>query len=283
MSDSDSDGFDPQELVIAQELQRQAKGESAPKPEKAQFFNKEGIESCIKQIALPSDFHWIESLTVTTAEPFVLENLNDDLKRESLFYEETLAGVKTALARMDEAGIPYQRPTDFYAEMVKPDSHMNRVKDALLREKKKMAVVQNRKQQREQQKMAKQVQAERIKQKGAGKREAKATLEALKAKKGRNQTEMRVPRTMLTASLKEKQAMVEASKKPTKNRKRQAADKKYGFGGKKKRLKSNTAESLDDAPFPVRQNKSRGPNTKRIKMSKGQKRPGKKARHKARS
>lgn len=284
MSDSsdESDDFDPQEIAIVQELQRKQRKEQGEDSdsEKEFIYNKAGIQACLKQIALPDSFHWVETLSVTTSEPFVLENLQDDLKRESQFYADSLEGVKLALKRCEEMGIPYQRPSDFYAEMVKPDKHMARVKDSLLREKKKMAVVANRRERQKQQKMSKQVRAEQIKIKGAGKREAKANLEAIKARKGKHQTDIKVPRTLLSANVK---AAAQANEeRPTKSRKRKAKDAKFGYGGKKRRAKSNTAESLDDGYFPTKANKSRS-FKQRIKGGKGQKRPGKNARRKNRN
>jgi rRNA-processing protein EBP2 len=42
-------------------------------------------------------------------------------------YQHTLSAVKQALTQLDQAKIPYQRPDDYYAEMVKTDAHMAKV------------------------------------------------------------------------------------------------------------------------------------------------------------
>ena len=39
----------------------------------------------------------------------------------------TLGGVNTALAKLKQNAIPYRRPADFFAEMIKPDSQMAKV------------------------------------------------------------------------------------------------------------------------------------------------------------
>ena len=39
------------------------------------------------------------------------------------------------MGRFEEAGISWQRPTDYYAEMVKSDDHMTRVKEQLMFER----------------------------------------------------------------------------------------------------------------------------------------------------
>ena len=43
-------------------------------------------------------------------------------------YAQALACVKEGRARCDELGIPCFRPHDYYAEMMKDDTHMNKVR-----------------------------------------------------------------------------------------------------------------------------------------------------------
>ena len=57
-------------------------------------------------------------------------------------------------------GIPYHRPDDYYAEMVKTDEHMKKVKGVLLKEKREIEEAAERKKNRVHKKFAKQVQAE---------------------------------------------------------------------------------------------------------------------------
>jgi F420-dependent methylenetetrahydromethanopterin dehydrogenase len=47
---------------------------------------------------------------------------------------QALAAAKAALERLDAAGVPWRRPADYYAEMVKSDAHMARVKAQLMHE-----------------------------------------------------------------------------------------------------------------------------------------------------
>ncbi len=42
-------------------------------------------------------------------------------------YQHTLDGVKQGLAKLRELKIPFERPADYFAEMLKPDYHMNKV------------------------------------------------------------------------------------------------------------------------------------------------------------
>jgi rRNA-processing protein EBP2 len=48
-------------------------------------------------------------------------DIHDDLKREVAFYNTALEAVNEARTRCKEAGIPFSRPDDFFAEMVKND------------------------------------------------------------------------------------------------------------------------------------------------------------------
>lgn len=48
-------------------------------------------------------------------------DIHDDLKREVAFYDLALDAVHEARERCDSQGVPFQRPDDFFAEMVKTD------------------------------------------------------------------------------------------------------------------------------------------------------------------
>lgn len=43
-------------------------------------------------------------------------------------YQKTLENVKKALSKLEELSIPYKRPDDYFAEMVKTDEHMLKIK-----------------------------------------------------------------------------------------------------------------------------------------------------------
>ena len=66
-------------------------------------------------------------------------------------------------------GLPFQRPADYYAEMVKSDEHMEKVKRVLLEQKKDREEVEKRKKQREQKKFGKAVQARVLKERAMAK------------------------------------------------------------------------------------------------------------------
>ena len=66
------------------------------------------------------------TITGTNAERVV--DVNDDLTRETFFYERALESANECVRRLKDLGVPVRRPDDYYAEMVKSDEHMKRVR-----------------------------------------------------------------------------------------------------------------------------------------------------------
>jgi rRNA-processing protein EBP2 len=76
-------------------------------------------------------------------------------------YNQSLAAVKSALFKFKKFDIPYQRPVDYYAEMIKSDAHMSKVKARLVASQKKIKAVEEYKQHQQNLKFGKQARAER--------------------------------------------------------------------------------------------------------------------------
>eukprot|EP00871_Galdieria_phlegrea_P005764 jgi/Galph1/675/GphlegSOOS_G5299.1 len=89
----------------------------------------------------------------------------NDLEREAVFVEQTSEGVAKILHQLINLGIPYQRPDDYFAEMVKEDSHMKKIQEKLAAEKERLEKIQRRKEERAAAKHAKQQQVEIEKEK----------------------------------------------------------------------------------------------------------------------
>ncbi len=49
-------------------------------------YNEVGLLQKLEEILLPADYPWVETLAVTSDEPLVIENVDDDLKREAALY-----------------------------------------------------------------------------------------------------------------------------------------------------------------------------------------------------
>jgi len=285
---SSDDDFDPRELEIVQEIRRKKLAESGEGSEegaddedskKIYRNNKVGLEAKLEEVRLPDSFHWIETLDVSNA---VLklnpEDVHDDLKREAAFYQHTVNGVKTALLQLNQNKIPWERPPDFFAEMLKPDAHMAKVKESLLKERARMDAVSERKKLRDQKKFAKQVQTARIQEKHAEKRDHMDMLK--KIKKGSKHNELNVERTINDSMKTDRRRKSEDKngKFDGKGKKRKAKDAKYGHGGRKRDKKRNDADSSKDmSGYSGRKNKELPSGFKFNKPSKSKKggRPGK--------
>eukprot|EP00934_Nitzschia_sp_Nitz4_P007859 Nitzschia sp. Nitz4//scaffold35_size145790//69072//70379//NITZ4_003027-RA/size145790-processed-gene-0.236-mRNA-1//-1//CDS//3329549115//7849//frame0 len=179
---------------------------------------------------------WSETFAVVPETPLPFEraeepiDIHDDLKREVAFYQSSLEAVHAARALCKKEGIPFSRPEDFFAEMVKTDDHMAKVKDRLIFETKKMDAVAQRKANKEQKLRAKESQANRQAEKAKRKREHFKEVEEWANTAARNRG----------GALPDDDGMFQP------NKKRQAADRKYGFGGKKGRFKQNDRASMND-------------------------------------
>lgn len=245
-SSSDDDGFDPQELAAVQQMQNEADAAAG------QFVrnfadNKLGMLSKLEEIKLPEGTPWIETLDFTTKAPLDIEDAHDDLKREAEFYAHSLAGATTAILQLEQARIPYLRPPDFFAEMVKPDSQMQRIKDSLLKDKIKMDNSALRQKEKESKKYAQAVKSEKMQERSKKKRE---TMDILKNHQKAGRAGHIVPETSMLGSVEEalqrgRQENKEQGEK-RQSKKRDRADKKYGHGKKNKRLNRNDADSSND-------------------------------------
>jgi len=170
------------------------------------------------QLKLP----FSETMAVVADQPLELENAHDDLTREVEFYKQALNAVKAGRKMLDRAKILHYRPADYFAEMIKSDAHMARIKQNLLFEKKKMEAFEQRKKQQEYKKFAKKVQAEKIREKASHKAKAKDLALEFRSKN--------------------KEIMGEKGK-PKPNPRRAAKNQKYGVG-KSSASRRNTAESV---------------------------------------
>ncbi|KAF1326265.1 Rrna-processing protein ebp2, partial [Globisporangium splendens] len=232
------------------------------------IYNKDALLTIASEWDKEKPLAWVETLD-TCEFPLELENVHDDLKREVAFYNQTLASVRFARDRLKRENIAYKRPEDYFAEMLKSDAHMAKVKDKLIYEQKKITAVEERKKSQAHRKVAKEIQAEKLKQRAQQKKE---TLEAVKQwKKRKNsdknglgddndeQLESIVSENNSNKRKRADDKNDSSSKKPRVNRAREAKDKKFGFGGKKRFAKRNSKESTNDfSQFPGARKGARG-------------------------
>jgi rRNA-processing protein EBP2 len=259
--------------------QRPASGYRQPKK-----YDRQGVERALEILIqrAPSGKRpgLVEMMTVTgeIAVGDIVTDVHDDLQREAAFYDSTLKGVKTAFERLDSLGMDYLRPDDYYAEMLKSDEHMSKVKDKLLLEKERITEKEQKRKARDNQKLGKKVQAEREQQKAIKK---KSDLNAIKQwRSDRKNNRGDDGGAGGEAGLNE--ALAGTYQKAKAEAKKSAKDAKFGFGGMKRKQKSNNRASTDDmSQYSGRNNKAlpkgvKGPkNTALGKGNVRKKRPGK--------
>jgi len=158
--------------------------------------------------------------------------VHNDFKREMLFYRQAQAAVLEAIPRLHSMNIRTKRPEDYFAQMAKTDDHMNKIRSKLLSKEQAQQRAEKMSKLRELKKYGKKVQVEvqqkRLKEKKDMMDEMKkirkgqgGNMEFLENGGGRGDSKGNVG-------------------------KRNAKDKKFGFGGKKKNIKKNDKRSTDD-------------------------------------
>lgn len=112
--------------------------ETALQPRPREFLNNQnGLRQALMEIeAQNGPRPWPETMEVCQF-PLGLEDVHDDLARETAFYRVALAAVKEGRARLAKHNVPYKRPEDFFCDMLKSDDHMARVRFWSLEEKEK--------------------------------------------------------------------------------------------------------------------------------------------------
>uniref|UniRef100_A0A060T103 ARAD1C20108p n=1 Tax=Blastobotrys adeninivorans TaxID=409370 RepID=A0A060T103_BLAAD len=233
--------------------------------QKTTVNNKSALKAALKSIELNKAKLPFHEHNTVIGDAIVLKDIYDDTERELAFYKQGLEAAKVARSKLKKEDIPFSRPVDYFAEMVKSDEHMDKLKQKLIDEKTKEKASQEARKQRELKKFGKKVQHERLQERQKEKRE---TLERIKSlKKKRNNDEMNADDFDIAI---EEATAAAGGKKLEKNAKRKAKDAKYGHGGKKRFKKSNDAESSADLS---------GFNAKKMKQG-AKKRPGKSRRNK---
>ena len=76
--------------------------------------------------------------------------------------------------------LPFTRPADYFAEMVKSDSHMERIRQRLLDESASIKRSEDKRKEREGKKFGKQVQMEKLKERERNKKDIEERLKGLK-------------------------------------------------------------------------------------------------------
>ncbi|TKY52217.1 rRNA-processing protein EBP2 [Spatholobus suberectus] len=234
-------------------------------PSKNAVYNRDALLDKLGDISWPENVEWIHKLSVDVDQEQEVD-VNDDLARELAFYTQALEGTRQAFERLQSMGLPFLRPADYYAEMVKTDGHMEKVKGRLLAEKRKMEEAEERRKAREAKRLAKEIQAQKLKERAKQKKE---DIESVKKwRKQRQQSgfadnandadmgwdfedgkvfeRSNKKRPGVSPGDRSGGKTKQAFAKGKKQKKRDGRNSKFGFGGKKGLKKQNTADTTND-------------------------------------
>ncbi|KAK6348939.1 rRNA-processing protein and EBNA1-binding protein ebp2 [Orbilia blumenaviensis] len=186
--------------------------------------------------------------TIITSAPVEIKDVHDDLTRELAFYTQALDAAKQGRALLLAEGAPFTRPTDYFAEMVKSEEHMGKIKEKIKEQAAMKQASADAKRQRDLKKFGKQVQVARLQERQKEKREMLDKINVLKRKRaGADMGDENEGDPFDIAIEKASKATGrEGREKRGPNAKRQKKNEKFGYGGRKKFAKSGDAASSGD-------------------------------------
>ncbi|KAK6954696.1 hypothetical protein Daesc_004664 [Daldinia eschscholtzii] len=233
--------------------------------------NTSALLASLNRISIPTDksVPFATHQSIVSVEPTAdsIEDIQDDLKRELAFYAQSLEAAKRARALLKAEGVPFSRPTDYFAEMVKDDGHMEKVKAKLIEEASAKKASAEARKQRDLKKFGKQVQVAKLQERQKAKRETLEKIKTLKRKRQESSGDLGTTEADLfdvgvDNELSKHNAQRAFSRGKDGERagaKRQKKNEKYGFGGKKRHAKSGDAVSSGDlSSFNARKMKAGG-------------------------
>ncbi|KAH7337071.1 eukaryotic rRNA processing protein EBP2-domain-containing protein [Rhizoctonia solani] len=249
----DEDSEEEEEEAVALDEASEVEEDIVPK-QKIVINNEVALKRIRETIELGKDMPWSETLAFTSSIPLEVPNADDDLNRELAFYKQALDTANAARTKFAAAKLAFSRPADYFAEMVKSDSHMERIRQRLLDERAGIQKSETAKKQRELKKIGKQVQVEKLKEREKGKKEMNERVKGLKRKRGGALDATQDGEAFDVAV---EDAIADRPAKRGKqggksNMNRAKRDAKFGFGGagtKGRRGKQNTKESTESFDF----------------------------------
>ena len=149
--------------------------------QKLTIDNTAALTSLRNRIAMPiAKAPFSEHQSLSTAEPVEIHDVDDDLTRELAFYKQALEAVQLGRALLRQEKIPFERPADYFAEMMKDDQHMGQIKGKLLEEAERKKRSQEARKLRDLKKFGKQVQVAKLQEREKEKKQAMEKISQLK-------------------------------------------------------------------------------------------------------
>lgn len=146
--------------------------------------NTAALQAALDRISIPTDkatpFAFHQSVVASVATADSIPDVSDDLQRELAFYSQCLDAARHGRSRLLAEGVPFSRPKDYFAEMVKEDAHMEKVKAKLMEEASAKKAAAEARKLRDLKKFGKQVQVAKLQERQKTKRETLDKIKTLK-------------------------------------------------------------------------------------------------------
>ncbi|KAI5275888.1 Ebp2-domain-containing protein [Aureobasidium subglaciale] len=281
LDDSEDDDEEDEDIALSdlESVASEDKGDIIPH-QRLTINNTSALLRAVKSFALSSKLPFSENQVIISDAPTEIPDIEDDLNRELAFYKQSLDAVTKARGLLKKEGIPFSRPADYFAEMVKSDEHMGKIKGKLIDEAASKKASAEARRQRDLKKFGKQVQVAKLQERSREKKDTMDKIQLLKRKRKGEDIGNANEDDMFDVALEDAAETEKKDKAARKSGgassasrdgkggfKRVKRDEKYGFGGKKRFSKSNDAKSSGDMT---------GYSAKRMKGGKkGASRPGK--------
>ncbi|KAK0668840.1 putative rRNA-processing protein EBP2 [Cercophora samala] len=243
--------------------------------------NKDALLAALKRISLlPNDIKkaaaipFAYHMTLVTSKPTqeAIPSIDDDLERELAFLNQARESALKARNLLKKEGVPFTRPTDYFAETLRSDETMQAVKQKMIEAATAKKASAEARKQRDLKKFGKQVQVQKQQERAKEKRATLEKINELKKKRkdgGSAALGAREVDDMFDVAVDNelggnnnkaggKRGRSAGDHGPP-NAKRQKKNEKYGFGGKKRFGKSGDAMSSGDMTgFSAKRMKSGG-------------------------
>ncbi|KAF5702926.1 rRNA processing protein EBP2 [Fusarium globosum] len=258
--DDDDEDEDEEDIPMSdlEDLEDEDKEDIIPH-QRLTINNTTALLTALNRISIPTDksvpFATHQSIISTDLTSEAIPDVSDDLQRELAFYSQSLEAARSARKLLRKENVPFSRPKDYFAEMIKEDAHMEKVKAKLVEEASNKKAAQEARKLRDLKKFGKQVQVAKLQERQKAKRETLEKIKNLKRKRsetggaGLDTKEADIFDVGVEKEMKGHNPRAGAGRGQVgagANHKRAKKNEKYGFGGKKRHAKSGDAMSSGD-------------------------------------
>lgn len=188
VADDEEEEEDEEEIPVSdlEDLEEEEKEDLVPHT-RLTINNTSALLAALERISIPTDksapFASHQSIVSATETSESIPDVSDDLQRELAFYSQCLEAVRLGRSRLISEGVPFSRPKDYFAEMVKEDAHMEKIKAKLVEEASAKKASAEARKLRDLKKFGKQVQVSKLQERQKAKREVLDKIKTLKRSK----------------------------------------------------------------------------------------------------